>query len=438
MAATQVVSRENVETWAEGSPKLLLFRKALEGMQRISEISVMDERGYQWAAGVHGGFGGMPFCHHGDDHFLTWHRPYLLDIELKLRAQIARFADRATADEWRLPYWDWAAPDVSGIPASFAAETYDDGGQQRPNPLLGQPYMLPFPVEIDPGDFTWRQPRQIERLRALRPLVEAAFTQRSFHDFSTALEDPHNRVHGWTGGFMATYRSAFDPLFWVHHANIDRQFWQWQQGPGHMSSIPRAVRDFPCQPFKFRDIRAEAFFDTRALGYTYAEARRLVVVPDTPETAEPGAPTAPVTFAFGDVLAGFARARINVHGVRHPEQTCELRFFGNRDAPPDATTALTDEERYLGSYMLLGHGPCPGAPGHCDPDQQTGANLRPPHHLAPFDIFIDVTGALRLLADAADGDGPWQLVGQLIVVDATGAPLPTATVAFDNASLTLR
>jgi tyrosinase len=234
---------------------------------------------------------------------------------------------------------------------------------------------------------------------------------------------------------MATYRSAFDPLFWVHHANIDRQFWQWQQDEGHMSTIPRVVQDYPCQPFQFKDIRAKAFFDTRALGYTYSVERNLVLAGAAAAALAQGAsPLAPLPLDFGLVRVPFKRARINVHGIRHPEQTCELRFFANRDTPADASTAQTEAEHFLGSYMLLGHGPCPGAPGHCDPDLQTGRGIRPPHHLAPFDVFVDATAGVQAL----EGRDRLQVDGQLIVVDSKGEQLPTSTVRFDNASLTLR
>ncbi len=433
MAATKVVSRENIDSWAEDSPKLWQFRKALEAMQGISDEALGDERGYQWCAGVHGGFGGSPFCHHGDDHFLTWHRPYLLDYELKLRARIAEFAGEAAADEWRLPYWAWDAEDVAGLPASFEAETYDDEGTERPNPLFSMPYGLPIPPGIEPSGFTFRQPGPLAQLQALRARVEFAFTQTAFHDFSTAIEDPHNRVHGWTGGFMATYRSAFDPLFWVHHANIDRMFWQWQQGDGHMSSIPQFVRDLPCQPFKFRDIRASAFFDTRALGYTYSAERHLVLRRDALGARLTDEETAPLIFDFGPIREDFARVRINVHGVRHPELTVELRFFANREAPADADTPEVVGEGYLGSYMVLGHGPCPGAPGHCDPDAPAD-DLRPPHHLAPFDLFIDVTDNVAALQRS----GADALVGELVVTDHTGEQLTAAALRFDNVSLTYR
>jgi tyrosinase len=438
MAATKVVSRESIESWSPDSPKLLLFRKAVEGMQAISDTALMDERGYQWVAGVHGGFGGQPFCHHGDDHFLTWHRPYLVDMELKLRAQVAEFADEATADEWRLPYWDWANPDTAGIPQAFTDETYEDGGETKPNPLLSAPYQLPFDPNVEPpdapSDATWRDPKPLADLQALRPLVDAALDERAFHDFSTAIEEPHNKIHTWVRGFMATYRSAFDPIFWAHHANIDRFFWQWQQGEGHMSTVPQSVRDLPCQPFNFKDIRAEAFFDTRDLGYAYSIERQLVVAEDAVELRE-AEPLAPLPFDFGTPPARFTRARINVHGVRHPERNLELRFFADDDQAIDAATPRDDVHRFMGSYLLLGHGACPGAPGHCDPDLQTGVGLRPPHHLAPFDIFIDVTRGVGELA----GAGADHIRARMIVVDdVSDQQVPTLTVRFDNASLTFR
>ena len=104
MANTSVVSRKNIENRRPDSRQLYLFRRALEGMQAVSDAALMDERGYQWIAGVHGGFGGAPYCQHGNLNFVTWHRLYVLDCELNLRDQIKRIAGQAEADEWRLPY----------------------------------------------------------------------------------------------------------------------------------------------------------------------------------------------------------------------------------------------------------------------------------------------------------------------------------------------
>lgn len=432
MAATAVVSRENIETWAEGSQKLRLFRRAVDAMQAVSDQALMDERGYQWVAGVHGGFGGQPFCEHGTLNFVTWHRAYLLDMELKLRAQIATIADEATANEWRLPYWDWAAPGA-GLPAAFTVETYDDEGTEKPNPLFSAPYQLPNPIGgLEPQDATWRGPETAGMFDDLGPLVDDALDETAFPFFSTVLENPHNQVHVRVGGFMQTFRSSFDPLFWVHHANIDRQFWTWQQRNGGLGTIPQDVRDFECQPFDFADIRASAFLDTRVLGYTYALLRSPVL-----DRADlPGADEQTVlSLTIGRVPAAFDRARINLHNVRHPEQNVELRFFGDRATPPAASTATSPAENFLASRVVLGHGPCPGAPGHCDPAPEpiTGARLRGPHHLAPFDLSVPVTRPLRALAGATGA----QQSASMIILSPEGELLPLSALQFDNATVTV-
>jgi tyrosinase len=46
-----------------------------------------------------------------------------------------------------------------------------------------------------------------------------------------SVENIHNLVHNAVGGYghmSDTATSAFDPLFWLHHANIDRLFAMWQ------------------------------------------------------------------------------------------------------------------------------------------------------------------------------------------------------------------
>ena len=431
MAATTVVSRENIESWPADSPKLRLFRRAVEEMQALSDQAVMDNRGYQWVAGVHGGFGDGPFCQHGTAHFLTWHRAYLLDMELKLRARIAEIADTATADEWRLPYWDWAAPGVT-LPAAFTDETYDDDGTRKPNPLFSEPYQLDQdPDGLDPRSPTWRGPLSAGMFDDLGALVDSALDEDTWRFFSNALENPHNLVHVRVGGFMATFRSSFDPIFWVHHAHIDFRFWEWQQRHGGIGTIPQSVRDFECQPFQFRDIRASAFLDTRDLGYTYTTTRSPVLVP--PEQPDADRQTV-LSIPTGPVPDGFSRARINLHNVQHPEDPVVLRFFADRDSPPDASTPTTAGEHFLIDRAVLGHGPCPGAPGHCDPTPSpiTGADLRPPHHLAPFDIGITVTRNLN----AALGAGPEHTVS-MIALDQHGVQQPLSALRFDNATVTV-
>jgi len=47
----------------------------------------------------------------------------------------------------------------------------------------------------------------------------------------TLEANPHNNVHGWVGGVMASARSANDPIFMMHHGNVDRIWWVWNGIP---------------------------------------------------------------------------------------------------------------------------------------------------------------------------------------------------------------
>jgi tyrosinase len=459
MAGTAVVSRENVLSWDADSDRLYLFRRALEEMQSISTQSKMDERGFQWVAGVHGGFGTAPWCHHGDLHFLTWHRPYVLDFELKLRDQIRKLRNADAADEWRLPYWEWDAEDVTGLPEAFTVRTYKDkeSGTTKPNPLAAQPYQLEFLPGVG-GDQTrtWRDPGTQAALRALRTRVERALNEPDFSTFSRVVEGPHNSLHGWVGGFMQAYRSSFDPIFWVHHCNVDRQFWKWQQKFGE-SSIPDFVRRYPCQPFNFRDIEAQAFFDTRQLGYTYAETRSVQTRSAALAAAATSAARLPprtLDVALGPVPSTFDQARLHFHSLEHTQETLEVRIFahsGKNGVAPTAKTAQSPAHGYLGSYVILGHGECPGAPGHCDAKAAMD-QARQPHHLAPFDAAVDVTDELQHLFKGARqkkggtkaaltrGALPAKdLKLQLVVVDMSGKQVPASErIRFHNISLTTR
>jgi hypothetical protein len=55
-----------------------------------------------------------------------------------------------------------------------------------------------------------------------------ACTYRDASELHPSIETPHNHVHtnlptpAGGGGVMASYQSAFHPVFWLHHNNIDR------------------------------------------------------------------------------------------------------------------------------------------------------------------------------------------------------------------------
>lgn len=55
------------------------------------------------------------------------------------------------------------------------------------------------------------------------------FSVSSYNEFSNNLESIHNLVHVLVGGDMADVPSAaFDPIFWLHHCNVDRLMAMYQ------------------------------------------------------------------------------------------------------------------------------------------------------------------------------------------------------------------
>lgn len=55
------------------------------------------------------------------------------------------------------------------------------------------------------------------------------FSVSSYNEFSRSLESIHDLVHVDVGGDMADIsRAAFDPIFWLHHCNVDRLMAMYQ------------------------------------------------------------------------------------------------------------------------------------------------------------------------------------------------------------------
>ena len=74
--------------------------------------------------------------------------------------------------------------------------------------------------------------------------VAAALANGTFNAFAQALEGVHNSGHVWVGGSMGMIPTApADPVFWMHHAEIDRLWSVWQASIRAESRPWRARRD---------------------------------------------------------------------------------------------------------------------------------------------------------------------------------------------------
>ncbi|KAH8432716.1 tyrosinase [Aspergillus melleus] len=349
--------------------QLTLFMRALEILQCRD---VDDEVSYFRLAGIHGApfceWGGESpvkgdgFCVHGDYTFPTWHRVYVALYEQELHKAMKEFitSDKVPekfkkqwereADEWRLPYWDFArnvshanvatAPDLGdtysdkfrlpilcmmpsvrivafdgdapyleridnplykyesskpmgelpekyriekekqhadpkketpeffypwdkctattkyGILDSFHEDIWADGGQNwlRANFALNEhcnkellPKCTPVPTLQDKvfrlfqtelkswGAFaTTKYPKE-ENAKEANSVESVHNNVHNFVGGSSFIRPDGNNIHLWGAGHMSsTTVAAFDPIFWLHHCNIDRltAIWQALNGSG--------------------------------------------------------------------------------------------------------------------------------------------------------------------------------------------------------------
>lgn len=102
--------------------------------------------------------------------------------------------------------------------------------------------------------------------------------------FRIQLEIPlHNLVHRWVGGNMVDMTSPNDPVFWLHHCNIDRLWAAWQVlHPDEEPYLPEAgaptgqnlnepmIFNLPGEPSPWREQFTPAeVLDHRAMGVRY-------------------------------------------------------------------------------------------------------------------------------------------------------------------------
>ncbi len=276
--------RKSVYALPAGDATLDWYNKAVKD---LLSRPVSDPTSWRYMAGVHGArasvtrpsgaAGYWDACQHQSWYFLPWHRAYIAMFEAVVAASVAKQGGPA---DWALPYWNYSEdtttnPNARSLPAAFAGKTRPDGTQNYLSSARGASLNLSDGVV------------------SLSAVSIKAFggppgggapgfggpKDGPFHfgSIDGALEMvPHNVVHGAIGGFMGDPETAaLDPIFWLHHCNIDRLWEVWRnQGPGS------GWRDstWLAQTFDFHDASGNAItiackdmLDTTKLmhGYSY-------------------------------------------------------------------------------------------------------------------------------------------------------------------------
>ncbi|KAI9219869.1 hypothetical protein BC828DRAFT_384972 [Blastocladiella britannica] len=222
---------------------------------------------------------------HSSPAFLTWHRAFLRIVE--------RLLQKVLMDNtFGLPYWDWTIDAAGGMFSSYPADHPNlpwlksfVPNAASPVPVFTDRYMGPTgPNGIPSGPVCSKQapggantcktswafpaqfglsstiitrevaaaavklptPQQLQQLMqagsydtapwaSAWPAPWAANAPQSFRGglegwSASTGSGFHNDVHRWIGGTMLNVRySCLDPVFFLHHTNVDRLFQLWQQ-----------------------------------------------------------------------------------------------------------------------------------------------------------------------------------------------------------------
>ncbi|KAK2004991.1 Di-copper centre-containing protein [Colletotrichum falcatum] len=341
MRTGEVPIRRDINSiYNERGPQWDLYIGALTAMQDANET---DPTSYFQVAGIHGQpymawSGGGPqtgaeigYCPHSQRLFGTWHRGYLSLYEQVLVHQAKRLAlsypephkqrYMEAAERLRIAYWDWAAdhnvPPATAMPTVVINKPV--AGTVQPTVVRNPLYGFQYPKSALDGQFgafnganhTNRCVKDGESYPAtannmlagynLKEKVYNVFVRASSFDEMVSaqnqganFEGPHGEVHvaaacGQDLAFLSI--SAFEPLFWLHHANYDRLVALWQalrfeNATMHFSYASDALfatparttvtPQYPIWPFMGsggEPLTSESVTHIRDWGYTYEPMR---------------------------------------------------------------------------------------------------------------------------------------------------------------------
>ena len=191
-------------------------------------------------------------CQHQSWFFFPWHRGYLIALEAQIRADVIKLGGPSN---WALPYWNYfGSGNAFNIPPAFTQQKLPDGSA---NPLFVKARFGPngngnifIPtaagIAAHPGDpnFTQGTVTQNSMSNDVFTGNDANTPPPGFGGPSTGFthgggtngnteSNPHNLVHVYVGGqngLMTDPGTAgLDPIFYLHHANIDRMWAVWNQ-----------------------------------------------------------------------------------------------------------------------------------------------------------------------------------------------------------------
>jgi tyrosinase len=223
-------------------PEWQEFRRSANYTQFVNAIRIMrantnaNDRG-SWSFWVNAH---QNNCPHSIPYFFAWHRGFVYYFEQQLRAITGN-------NTFMLPYWDYYR--FPNMPTEFTTPTTG-------NPL-----------------FVNRVNTNVASALSLSPFPLTNFQRGTQNAFETSFEPtPHGQVHNLIGGAMASLQSPMDPIFWLHHGQVDRLLHAWvlsgsKRYPGPSDGYWSGTLTYSSN----LTIARAAVYNPANLGYTYQD-----------------------------------------------------------------------------------------------------------------------------------------------------------------------
>jgi tyrosinase len=266
-AQATLVERRSLADLPANDPVMEALR---EGVRRLKAMPASNPLRWANLSAIHGTSEAPGRCPHRNWYFLPWHRAYILMYERIIRSVTGY-------EQFAMPYWDWTAN--RRLPEAFAPATI--GG--RPNPLYEPSRTITPTFSLPEESVGPNVMSQILATAAFEQFGSGRPTGQNSTDpawvlrqgVQTELEgNPHNRVHGLVGGVLSSFGSPIDPVFLMHHCNIDRIWVAWR-ARGHEDSTEPFWLDMHFENNFYNpdgspySPRVREVLDPAPLGYSY-------------------------------------------------------------------------------------------------------------------------------------------------------------------------
>ena len=281
LASPTIRVRRNINDPIFGPDVAASYRKAVAMMKDKADA---DPKSFAAQHSIH-----TNFCPHGNWYFLPWHRAYLAAFE-------AICADVLDDPSFALPYWNWTEDRI--LPPAVVESKV--GGQQ--NFLFNDTRFMKatttlteslnrFGVDAEmlfgrTNINTILESSTFQAFGSLKPPNQND-TSKEWQLASgrkSALErEPHDYLHGGVDGDMGDVStSPRDPVFYLHHCNLDRLWARWNASDKQNDSDPlwhgfTFEQNFWDTSGNLIDVKVSSLFDTLALGYRYDDVAAPVV-----------------------------------------------------------------------------------------------------------------------------------------------------------------